>query len=122
MPIQVKEVAFIFHSVTDVPAARNFYERVLGLKIGMDVQIAPGKWWIEYDVAGVAVGISNAMPGKPASSLVLEVADLDAAHVEAKKAGVPIKSEIMDFPTCRMFQIADPDGNEISLHQRKVRT
>ena len=121
MSIQVKEVAFIFHTVKDVPAARKFYEDVLGLKIGLEVEISPGMWWIEYDVAGVALGISNAMPAKPSSSLVLEVTDLDAALVSARTAGVPITTEIMEFPTCRMFQIKDPDGYEISLHQRKPR-
>jgi predicted enzyme related to lactoylglutathione lyase len=122
MPIAVKEVAFIFHSVKDVPAARKFYEEVLGLKVGMQVELSPGVWWIEYDVAGVTVGISNSMRGRRASSLVLEVADLDAALTTAREAGVPITTEILDFPPCRMFQIKDPDGNEISLHQRKVRS
>lgn len=122
MPIQVNELAFVFHPVKDVPTARKFYERFLGLKTGLQIEFSPGQWWIEYDVAGVALAISNAMPGNPASSVVLEVADLDSAYAEAKKAGVSVVSEIMDFTPCRMFQIKDPDGNEIGLHQRKART
>ncbi len=122
MSIQIKEVAFIYHAVRDIPAARKFYEQVLGLKVGMEVEISPGVWWIEYDVAGVAVGISNARPGKPSLSLVLEVVDLDASLAAARAAGVNVTSEIMEFPTCRAFQLKDPDGNEISLHQRKANT
>jgi len=121
MSIQVKEVAFVYHAVKDIPVARKFYEEVLGLKISMEVEVSPGRWWIEYDVAGVAIGISNARPARRSSSLVLEVADLDAALAAAHAAAVPITVEMMDFPPCRMFQIKDPDGNEISLHQRKVR-
>ena len=80
MSIQVKEVAFVFHPVTDVARARKFYEGLLGLKIAMQVEFAPGQWWIEFDIAGVALALSNAVPGAPASSLTLEVADLDAAQ------------------------------------------
>src|SRR5829696_7859616 len=110
MPIQIKEVAFIFHAVKDVPAARKFYEEFLGLKTGLQNEFSPGQWWIEYDIAGVTLGISNAMPGKPASSVVLEVADLDACYAAAKQAGVPISTEMLDFTPCRMLQIKDPDG------------
>ena len=121
MSIQVKELAFVFYPVKDVPAARKFYEGLLGLKTGMQIEFAPGQWWIEYDVAGQAVALSNGIPGKPQSALALEVADLDAALKEVKAAGVPIVNDVMEFAPCRMFQIKDPDGNEITLHQRKAR-
>lgn len=120
MSIQIKELAFVFHPVTDVARARKFYEGFLGLKIGLQTEFQPGQWWIEYDIAGVALGISNAMPGSPASNVVLEVANLDASFAAAKKEGIPIKHEIIEFSPCRMFIIKDPDGNEISLHQRKA--
>jgi len=120
MSIQVKELAFVFHAVTDVPRARQFYEGLLGLKVGKQVEFGPGLWWIEYDIAGQAVALSNAIPGKPAAALALEVADLTAALATAKAAGVPIKSEVMEFPPCRMFVVTDPDGNDITLHQRKA--
>src|SRR5471032_1056419 len=119
MSIQVKEVAFVFHAVTDVQRARNFYEGLLGLKVGVQVEFGPGQWWIEYDIAGQALAISNAMPGATASSLTLEVADLDAALATAKGAGAAIAFDVMEFPPCRMFAVKDPDGNQIGLHQRK---
>jgi len=121
MPIQVKELAYVYHAITDVARAREFYERLLGLKPGMQVEFGPGQWWIEYDVAGQALAMTNAMPGKPSSALALEVADLDEALKSARAAGARIVNEIMDFTPCRMFQIADPDGNEITLHQRKTK-
>ncbi len=121
MSIQVKEFAFVFHPVTDIDRARKFYEGFLGLKTGFQIEFAPGQWWIEYDVAGQALALSNAMPGKPASALALEVADLDDALAAAKSAGIPIANEVMDFPPCRMCRVKDPDGNEIGLHQRKAK-
>jgi len=121
MSIQVKEFAFVFYPVTDIPATRKFYEGFLGLKTGFEIEFAPGQWWIEFDVAGQALAVSNAMPGKSSSALALEVADLDSALAAAKSAGVPIANEVMEFPPCRMFIIKDPAGNEITLHQRKAK-
>jgi predicted enzyme related to lactoylglutathione lyase len=122
MSIQIKEFAFVFHPVTDIARARKFYEDLLGLKIGLQIEFAPGQWWIEYDVAGQAIAISNAMSGTPASSLTLEVADLDAALATARAAGATIAFDVMEFPPCRMFAVKDPDGNQIGLHQRKAKT
>src|SRR5471032_1164023 len=116
MSIQVKELAFVFHPVTDIARARKFYEGFLGLKAGVQVEFGPGQWWIEFDVAGQALAISNAMPGKPQSSLALEIADLDGARKIAQAAGVELMGDVMEFPPCRMFQVKDPDGNEIILH------
>jgi predicted enzyme related to lactoylglutathione lyase len=121
MSIQIKEVAFVFHAVTDVARAREFYEGLLGLKTGVEIEFTPGQWWIEYDIAGQALAISNAMPGMPAASLTLEVADLDASLAAARAAGVPIAFEVLEFPPCRLFGIKDPDGNQIGLHQRKAK-
>ena len=120
MPIQVKELAFVFYPVTDVARARKFYEGLLGLKVGMQVEFGPGQWWIEYDIAGQALAISNAMPsGGAASSLALEVASLDDSLAAVKTAGATIANDVMEFPPCRMFIVKDPDGNQITLHQRK---
>jgi predicted enzyme related to lactoylglutathione lyase len=121
MSIQIKALAFVFHAVTDIPRARKFYEGLLGLKTGVQIEFAPGQWWVEYDIAGQALAISNAMPdSKPAASLTLEVADLDAARATMKSAEVPLAFDVMEFPPCRMFAIKDPDGNQIGLHQRKA--
>lgn len=85
-------------------------------------RVCPGKWWIEYDVAGAALAISNFSPETwpRSSSVTLEVADLDGARADAKAEDVPIANEIIEFPGCRMFTVKDPDGNEINLHQKKA--
>jgi predicted enzyme related to lactoylglutathione lyase len=120
MSIKVKEVAFVFHPVTDVARARKFYEEFLGLKVGVQVEIAPGQWWIEFDIAGQALAVSNAVPGTPASSLTLEVANLDEALAAVHAANIPLVFGVMEFPPCRLAAIKDPDGNQIGLHQRKA--
>jgi predicted enzyme related to lactoylglutathione lyase len=120
MSIKVKEVAFVFHPVTDIARARKFYEEILGLKIGVQVEITPGQWWIEFDIAGQALAVSNAVPGTPASSLTLEVANLDEALAAVHAANIPLVFGVMEFPPCRLAAIKDPDGNQIGLHQRKA--
>jgi predicted enzyme related to lactoylglutathione lyase len=122
MPIKIKEVAFVFHAVTDIPRARNFYEKILGLKTGMDIEFQPGMSWIEYDVGGVALAVSNAYPpaGTGGASLALEVADLDQALAAIKEADVTVTIEPLEFAPCRMFGINSPDGHAIVFHQRKA--
>jgi predicted enzyme related to lactoylglutathione lyase len=122
MSIAVKELAFVFYPITDVPRARQFYEGFLGLKVGLELEFAPGQWWIEYDIAGQALAVSNGVPAKKADNLMLEVASLDDAIAAARAASVPIVGDLTEFPPCRMCRIADPDGNEIGLHQRKANT
>ena len=48
MSNQVKEIAFIYYCVTDVARARRFYEQLLGLKVGLEYEGAPGTWEIEW--------------------------------------------------------------------------
>jgi predicted enzyme related to lactoylglutathione lyase len=121
MSIQVKEIAFIYHQVTEIARARRFYEQLLGLKVGLEYEGAPGKWWIEYDVGGVAFAIKNFEPsvGKSGATLALEVADIGAALDAVRAAAVPIAEDLAEFPRCRSFTIKDPDGNEIILHELK---
>jgi predicted enzyme related to lactoylglutathione lyase len=52
--------------------------------------------------------------------VTFEVADLDATLAALRAAQVPITQDVMEFPPCRMFAAADPDGNEIRFHQRKA--
>jgi predicted enzyme related to lactoylglutathione lyase len=121
MSIQIKELAFVFHPITDVARARKFYEGLLGLKVGFQLEFSPGQWWIEYDIAGQALAISNALPGAKSQSLVLEVVSLDDALKTVKEAKIPMIGDVAEFPGCRICKIKDPDGNEFGLHQRKPR-
>ncbi len=122
MSIKIKEIAFVCHPVADIARARAFYEKLLGLKVLLELEFAPGSWWIEYDVAGVALAVSNA--GPPAApggaSLALEVADLGQALAAVKEAGIALTIEPQEFPPCNMFGINSPDGHPIIFHKRKA--
>src|SRR6266404_4997724 len=114
MSIQVKEIAFVYHQVTDIARARKFYEQLLGLTVGVEYEGVPGKWWIEYDVGGIAFAIKNFDPpdGKGGAVLALEVTDIEAAAAAIRAAGISVTEELIEFPRCRSFVVKDPDGNE----------
>ena len=119
--INVTEIAFTGYPVTDMPRARTFYEGVLGLKPA-NVFDHEGKQWVEYDIAGATLGVTNMAPDwKPSSagpSVALEVADFDAAVAALRKAGVKFCVEPMDSSVCHMAVVNDPDGNSICIHHR----
>ena len=121
--IRIKEIAFVFHPVADVSRARAFYGTLLGLKTIVELELQPGLWWIEYNVAGVALGISNMSApegGSSGASLALEVENLDDCLAAMANAKIPFTIEVQDFPPCRMFGINSPDGHSIMIHQRKA--
>lgn len=122
--INVTALAFALYHVTDVARARQFYEKQLGLKVCMDMEFAPGKWWIEYDAGGPsALAITNfespATNVGPSPGVALEVANYDEALAGVRAAGIVITWGPNDFPVCHCFAIKDPDGNDLYFHRRK---
>ncbi len=119
--INVTEIAFTGYPVTDMPRARAFYEGVLGLK--PTCTFGEGeKLWIEYDLAGGTLGITNMAPNwKPSvdgPSVALEVADFDAAIAALRAAGTRFHLEPVPSPVCHLAVVADPDGNSLCIHHR----
>lgn len=121
--MKVVEAAFIGYPIGDVPRARQFYERVLGLvpELCHEVASMPGVFWIEYSLGNVTLAISNAWPpsGQSGPSVALEVDDFEAAVAKLKAAHVPFVSEQIESPVCHFALITDPDGNGITIHKRK---
>jgi predicted enzyme related to lactoylglutathione lyase len=118
---QIKEVAFLYHQVSDIVRARSFYEKTLGMRIGREYEGAPAKWWIEYDVAGVAFAITNMErpEGNGGAVPVFEVIDIESAAEALRAAGATFVEPLTEYPYCRSFMITDPDGNRIGFHQLK---
>src|SRR5690606_14148718 len=100
--------------VTDMERACRFYEGVLGLKRG-DVWEHEGKAWVEFDLGGGTLAISNMSDQWKASSdgpsVALEVADFDAAVAHLRQHGVKFVIEPAESPVCHLAVVLDPDGN-----------
>ena len=124
MGLDIREIPFVAYPVTDVARAREFYEGVLGLQTGdvhVDMPDMPGKCWIEYDIGGQTLAISNlwdpAVDGGPVAAF--EVEDFEAAVAHFKAHQVKILNECLESQVCRLANIEDPDGNWITIHKRK---
>jgi predicted enzyme related to lactoylglutathione lyase len=121
--IGFKELAFIGYSVTDFAKARKFYGEILGLKETVCMGEGDEIGWMEYDLAGQTLALAMAfehwMPSSKGGQVGLEVDDLDVAVSYLKEHRVHIVQDIQDFPHCRLALISDPDGNTLTLHQRK---
>ena len=121
---QITGIAFALYHVTDVPRARKFYEQSIGLTACMEMEFAPGKWWIEYDAGGPsALALTNfespAMNALPSPGVALEIGNYDETLAQLRAAGVTITWGPNDFPVCHCFAIKDPDGNDLYFHRRK---
>ena len=59
-------------------------------------------------------------PGS-AAAVVFEVDDIDEAMRSLRAKGVAV-ADVFDGPVCRQTWLADPEGNKVTLHQRKATT
>ena len=72
----IHSIAFLTYAVSDINAARQFYEDILGLKLTHEA----GGEWFEYEIGDTAFAISAADAEHPApvrgAVLAFEVSDL----------------------------------------------
>ena len=116
----IKHVAFFIFPVTDMARSRQFYEEVLGLKYAGSFMDQGN--WVEYDINGVTLGISDRLPAPSGSGggIAFEVDDLDAEVKRLTDLGVNWLFPPFESPICRGAVFSDPDGNTIGLHQFKA--
>ena len=120
--ITVKEIAYTGYPVTDITRARAFYEGLLRLKPGVSFE-HEGKHWLEYEVGGSTLAISNMSPDKwkpsvDGPSVALEVTDFAEAVEMLQAAKVKVLLGPMDSGVCKIIIVSDPDGNSLIIHQR----
>ena len=109
------EAAVPILSVTDLPEALDYYERVLGFQVGW-------KWGEPPRLASVCrdrveLNLSQSGEGKPGPSKVyFQMAGVDAYYDHITIAGAKVAVPIADRPYgMRDFRIVDPSGNELSF-------
>jgi len=121
--MKVIDIAFMSYPVTDLKRARRFYEGVLGLKQARFFG-KKNTGFVEYDIGSTTLAIGNVEPiEKPSAgggSVGLEVDDFDAAINHLRAGGCAFRLDPMETPVCRMAVVSDPDGNSVTIHQRKA--
>lgn len=96
--------------VTDVDAARSFYESAFGWTMTRF-----GPTYAATLTGDTDVGLqADASEATKAPLPVIEVDDLEATLEAVEQAGGRIVRAIFAFPGGRRFQFLDPSGNEIA--------
>jgi predicted enzyme related to lactoylglutathione lyase len=107
--------------VTDVDAAKEFYENRAGFTVDNDVTVREGLRFVQLTPPGsgcslsIGEGTSEMTPGS-LQGLQLVVDDIEAAREELAGRGLEV-SEIQDFPWGRFVYFSDPDGNGWAVQQ-----
>jgi predicted enzyme related to lactoylglutathione lyase len=114
---------FISLQVRDLERSAAFYERYLGLKrsdAGPPHAVVFGTKPIAFAVRDVAAGTdldAIAQPGQ-GMALWLHAPDAQDIHDALAAAGTTIVAAPVDGPFGRTFTFADPDGYQVTLHDR----
>jgi predicted enzyme related to lactoylglutathione lyase len=121
--MEAVNIAFAVYPVTSIGKAREFYEKVLGLK-ATSVWVKDDSFgMVEYDIGpttlAIGAGADTFKVGEGGSSVALEVTDFDSTVKELKSKGGKFIVEPTETPVCHMAVLVDPDGNKITIHRKK---
>ena len=120
--VRIVEVAFTGYPVTDIERAKAFYEGLLGLKVAVAFEHG-GRHWIEYEIGGTTLAISNMSSEQWKASadgpvMSFEVENFEEAVEALRAGGVKFLLEPMATGVCSMTVVSDPDGNSVKIHRR----
>ena len=114
---------FISLQATDLAASQAFYERHFGL-----VRSPAGPpHAVVFETSPIAFALREVVPGTDLASVAapgvgialwFHATDVQAIHDALVADGATIVSAPIDGPFGRTFTFADPDGYQITLHDR----
>jgi predicted enzyme related to lactoylglutathione lyase len=114
---------FISLQVRDLAASQTFYERYLGL-----VRSPAGPpHAVVFETTPIAFALRDVVPGTDLASVTqpgigaaiwLHAGDVQDIHDALVADGHSIVAAPLDGPFGRTFTLADPDGYQITLHDR----
>jgi predicted enzyme related to lactoylglutathione lyase len=114
---------FISLQVRDLERSAFFYEQYLGL----DRSLSGPPHAVVFDTKPVAFAVRDALDGvdpdaiaQPGSGIALwlHATDTQSIHDALAADGTPIVAELIDGPFGQTFTFLDPDGYQITLHDR----
>jgi predicted enzyme related to lactoylglutathione lyase len=118
--MKIRAVDFVGYHVSDLKRSVAFYRDILGLQFLADSSDVE-KGWAEFQIGNVTFDMLAFDPARAGTSsgLALAVDDVKKALEELRSKGVKVVQEQYETRVCWGAGIADPDGNQIYLHQRK---
>jgi predicted enzyme related to lactoylglutathione lyase len=117
----IEGIDIVTYLVQDGERAKAFYRDKLGLAMTKDYGAQGG----EFELSdGTAFGLWKMRDGsfRPSSGVMFAVDDIKAAVKRYAARGVAFEDggAIEETPVCFMAFATDSEGNEFSLHQRKM--
>ncbi len=109
-------ISYIEINVSDLSAAKAFYEQAFGWRF---TDYGPDYAGIQApDGEGAELGGLNALgkPGKGGVFVQVFSTDLDATVAAVEAAGGQVVDGPYDFPGGRRFHFLDPSGNELGAY------
>jgi predicted enzyme related to lactoylglutathione lyase len=113
-----RAVDFVSYNVTDMARSEAFYRDVLGLDVAVPWG-GPGRRFPEFEAGGTTISLTALAQLPDGAIVALAVEDARAAVEELRSKGVTIVMDPLETGVCFMALVADPDGNQILIHQRK---
>ena len=113
----ISKVDFIGIPSRDAERSRAFYVETLGLRPDSSARF---EFWAGDTCFGIWEPEKMGMEFAPQKNAhpALHVEDIAAARAELEAKGVEFAGETLDTGVCHMALLADPDGNDLMLHQR----
>lgn len=113
----ITKLDFVAIPSQDAARARAFYVDTLGLKPD---EHGDYEFWVDGTCFGIWEPEKAGRPFAPQKNahIALHVDDIEAAKAELEAKGVEFFDEIYDTGVCHMAFFADPDGNDLMLHNR----
>ena len=116
--MEVERVDFVSVLTQDLPRAKHFYTRTLGLEVetegNSDMELRCGQVTLDvFDPSSIGQPFAPSPAG-----IALRVEDVDAARAELEAKGVAFDGETIVTSVCKQAWFKDPDGNSLMLHRR----
>jgi len=115
--VRILGTDFVMLHVDDLAAAARFYRDTLGLT----PEIYSEEYqWAEFNGGNVTLALKGGAPSvaSPPVQIAFAVADLEAVYEELRSKGVAHTGPPQDHGCCYHFEVHDPAGHTVILHQR----
>lgn len=116
----ITSLDFVAVPSTDPDRTIAFYTETLGLKKDehSDYEFWVGETCFAIWEPARMSPSGDAFAPQKFAHIALHVDDVAAARAELEGKGVEFFGEILDTGVCKMALFADPDGNDLMLHNR----
>lgn len=115
--MEITSVDFVSIPTTNPDRAREFYVETLGLRPDPNARY---EFWVGETCFAIwePTQYGGEFQSQTNGHISFNVDDVAAARAELEAKGIEFDGETLDTGVCHMAIFADPDGNDLMLHNR----